>query len=255
MHWELVVNNHYGGINPVQFGFEECAPSHSFGPAVRTHWLLHYIVKGKGYFTRNGKKHTVEQGDIFVIPPYLETYYIADNETPWEYIWIGFEADIPLPDALSQPVAHCSMAGIIFEEMRHCQHYESGKSAYLCSCIWKLLAALFEDTKPKESYIDKALSYIHSEYGKHITVQDIADKVNLDRSHLSRIFKKHVGSSPSVYLRNYRLNRAAELITSFGEKPSVAAYSVGYDDLFHFSKNFKSKFGISPREYANKHKS
>ena len=46
----IVIDSHFPGLNPVQFGSEECAPGHFFGPAVRTYWLLHYVVSGKGTF-------------------------------------------------------------------------------------------------------------------------------------------------------------------------------------------------------------
>lgn len=44
-------------------------------------------------------------GNIFVIPPYLETYYQADAQNPWHYVWIGFTADARLPEALRRPRA------------------------------------------------------------------------------------------------------------------------------------------------------
>ena len=47
---EIVIDQHYKGYNPVQFGSETCDPGHFFGPSVRTHWLLHYVVYGFGIF-------------------------------------------------------------------------------------------------------------------------------------------------------------------------------------------------------------
>jgi len=249
-HAEIVVNCGYAGMNPVQFGYESCAPGHFFGPAVRTHWLLHYVVSGFGTFQRDGTVHQVGPGKIFVIPPYLETYYQADRERPWDYIWIGFTTDGALPEIFSKPVISCPEAGEVFDEMRRCRGYENGKSAYLSACLWKLTGILLESGKQKADYIDKALSCIHSEYAAGLTVQGIADRLNLDRSYFSTIFTQRVGIPPRDYLRKYRLNRAAELMTVYGEKPSTAAASVGYDDLFHFSKSFKQHFGLSPREYV-----
>ena len=65
----------------------------------------------------------------------------------------------------------------------------------------------------------------------------------------SKCFKSQTGMSPATYIRRYRLKRAAELMRLAGAKPSVAAYSVGYNDIFYFSKIFKQQFGVSPREY------
>ena len=81
-------------------------------------------------------------GNIFVIPPYLETYYQADAQTPWHYVWIGFTADARLPEALRRPVLHYREAGAIFEEMRLCAQRDSGRSAYLAGCLWKLMSQM-----------------------------------------------------------------------------------------------------------------
>jgi AraC-like DNA-binding protein len=253
-HSEIVINCGYGGLNPVQFGKETCEPNHAYGPAVRSHWLLHYIVSGCGTFTRNGVTQKVQQGEIFVIPPYLETYYKADAEKPWEYIWIGFTADEALTEVLAEPVITCPDAGKIFDDMKRCANYENGKSAYLAGCLWRLMAALKEKETKKTDYVDKALNCIHTEYAHALSVQEIADRLNLDRCYFSSLFSKQVGVAPGEYLRTLRLNKAAELMTVYDEKPSTAALSVGYEDLFHFSKSFKKQFGVSPREYVRQAK-
>ena len=69
-------------------GYEKCDPSHSFGPAIRTHYLIHYVVKGSGRFHENGRVHSLHAGDLFLILPGQITYYEADRETPWEYCWV-----------------------------------------------------------------------------------------------------------------------------------------------------------------------
>lgn len=249
MHTEIITNYGYAGLNPIQFGYENCAPSHSFGPAVRTHWLLHYVVSGMGQFTRNGVTHTIHPGHIFVIPPYQETYYEADAKKPWNYIWIGFTTDITLPDVFSNPVISCPNAGKLFDTMLSCRSMDNGKSAFLSGCLWQLISILLEQGTQEFDYIDKALSCMHSEYMHRITIQDIADQLGLDRSYFYSLFSKRMNISPSQYLINLRLTKAAELMIDHGERPSVAAASVGYEDFFHFSKIFKKHYGMSPRNY------
>ena len=89
-HNEIIIDRQYAGMNPMQFGYEDCASGHFYGPAVRTHWLLHYVESGTGLFEREGKQYQVKAGEIFVIPPYLECYYKADERDPWRYVWVGF---------------------------------------------------------------------------------------------------------------------------------------------------------------------
>lgn len=251
-HSEIVIDENYGGLNPMQFGYESCQPDHFFGPAVRTHWLLHYVVSGFGNFEYKGITHKISPGEIFVIPPYEETYYGSDKLNPWHYIWIGFTTKDQLPDLFHQPVIHCPGAGVPFEEMLHCQTMENGKSAYLASCLWKLMSILLEQGKPVSDYIDKAIHYMHSEYSNNITVAEIAQRLSLDRSYFSSLFSRRMGLSPKEYLINLRLTKAAELMTTHGESPTTAALSVGYPDLYHFSKIFKKQFGMSPRAYMQK---
>ncbi len=246
---EIIIDCHYGGLNPVQFGQEICRAGHYFGPAVRTHWLLHYVVSGMGYFTREGVTHEVGEGEIFVIPPYMETYYEADRDRPWQYIWIGFTTQEALPEVFEQPVISCPDVGELFDEMKACGSMENGRSAFLSGCLWKLVALLLEKGKPRADVIDKALNCMHSEYSRGITVQEIADRLGLDRSYFSTLFSKRVGMPPGEYLINLRLKKAAELMRLHQERPSTAALSVGYDDICHFSKIFKKHFGMSPRAY------
>lgn len=248
-HSEIVIDSGYGGLNPVQFGYESCASCHSFGPAVRTHWLLHYVVSGFGSFTREGVVHRLGPGQIFVIPPYMETFYEADKEKPWQYIWIGFTTKEQLPEVFLQPVILCPDAGEVFEEMKCCADMESGKSAFLSGCLWKLTALFLERGKQKPDYVDKALNCMYSEYAQGITVQEIADRLGLNRSYFSELFSKRTGTPPGEYLLHLRLTKAAELMRIYGEHPSTAALSVGYEDVCHFSKIFKKHFGVSPRGY------
>lgn len=248
---EIVENKKFGGVNPIQFGYEKCDPSHSYGPAVRTHWLIHFVISGCGIFEIDGKIYNVRAGDIFIIPPMIETYYEADCQNPWYYSWIGFDADASVKLPFSKPVLACPEASSVFENMRFCSEYDAGKSEYLAGCVWQLIALISERGKHKPDYIDKALSCIHSEYTNNITVGEIATRLNLDRSYFSTLFQKRMGVSPAKYLRNYRLSKAAELMTRYGEKPAVAANSVGFYDLFHFSKAFKERYGVSPRKYID----
>ena len=251
-HDEIVVDKRYPGLNPVVFGFQDCTPGHFYGPAVRDYWLLHYVVSGTGIFRREGDTWQLKSGEIYVIPPYMETYYEADSKDPWSYIWIGFHADMELPEVFEKPILRCGKAGRIFEEMRICRGMKNGKSAFLSSRLWELMCAVMEEEKADSDYIEKALSIIHAEYALPINVSQIAQRVGLDRSYLSTLFKIQVGEAPAKYLADLRLEKAKELIADRGESPAIAAASVGYPDLSSFSKAFKRKYGVPPRQLRKK---
>ncbi len=185
-----------------------------------------------------------------MIRPLEETYYEADADDPWQYIWVGFFAqNSSLTKALQAPIITAPGIGKIFEDMRRCQGLENGKTAFLASRIWEIVSLILESEEKTTDYAEKVLHCLNSEYMGDITIQGIANRLNLDRSYLSTAFKKKYGISPMQYLMNLRLETAAELMVTHGKPPSLAAMSVGYPDIYNFSKMFKKKFGCSPRRY------
>ena len=71
-------------------GFQSCDSLYQWGPGIRDHYLIHYIISGKGRYTVNGSVHTLTPGDAFLVYPNTEVIYQADAEDPWEYTWVGF---------------------------------------------------------------------------------------------------------------------------------------------------------------------
>ena len=59
-------------------GWEKCGPGHSFGPAVRPHFLFHFVLSGKGHYDRAGERYELEAGQGFLILPGESTCYQAD---------------------------------------------------------------------------------------------------------------------------------------------------------------------------------
>lgn len=192
---EIVTNAPLDGLNPVQFGQEQCAPGHSYGPAVRTHWLLHYVVSGCGYFEKDGITHSIHPGDMFIIAPYEETFYKADIHNPWNYIWLGFTAS-KLPCPLHMPYIHKPALGAIFSDAARCCNMDQGKSAFLSAKLWEIFACLLDEKQTEPDYIDRAILCMEVGYADGITVSEIAKQLNLNRSYFSTIFKEKTGCSP-----------------------------------------------------------
>lgn len=248
-HGILVTNERYQGINPTQFGYQKCEPCYSYGPLARTCYVLHFVVSGCGTFRTEGREYKVNSGEIFVIRPFDETYYQADEENPWNYIWIGFDTSSSLPLDLPDVIS-CPEALKVFQDMKNCESMEQGRSAYLTARLWDLFSLLLDKEPLSPDYTESTLACIHAEYMSGITIEEIANRLNLDRTYLYTLFKKKTGVSPKEYLQNYRLNIAASMMVDKGKSVSVAAFSVGYPDIFSFSKAFKRKFGLSPKKYV-----
>ena len=246
-HNVLIKNENYKDLNPVLFGYEDCEKSHKFGPAVREHWLIHFVESGFGIYRINGKEYRLGPGDMFIIPPKEVTYYEADSQKPWSYIWIGFTAGTDLSPILSDTI-HKPEAYHIFSAMKQCESKSFNQNAFLLARLWDLFVLLLENKPQNTDYIEKALNCINSEY-MTLTIENLAKRLNLNRSYFSTLFKKRVGISPEKYLLNLRMSIAASLMTEQGKSVSVAANSVGYPNLFNFSKMFKRHYGLSPTAY------
>ncbi len=249
----IISSEQYGAVNPVRFGYDDCRSSHAYGPAIRPFWLIHFVVSGFGFFKVENREYSISPGEMFVIPPFSETYYEADSENPWSYIWVGFTVDGNLPLHLDD-VIYCPKAHDIFTEMKACTTMPTGINAFLCARIWDLFYLLLSRSTPQADYIEKALNFIHSEYMKGITVEQISDFLNLNRVYFSTLFKERMGISPKQYLLNYRMSMATQMMSNISANISVIANSVGYSDIYNFSKMFKRHYGISPKNYIEQRK-
>ena len=97
--------------------------------------------------------------------------------------------------------------------------------------------------------VDNVMIYLRENYDKPIDFSAIANMQAISPSYLTRLFHDRVGTSPSKYLTDYRMNMARKLLVDSQLSVREIAERVGYPDPFHFSKSFKNLFGVSPAQY------
>ncbi|MBQ8894500.1 MAG: AraC family transcriptional regulator [Clostridia bacterium] len=251
LHQIITTSSNCGPIRPVLFGWHDCPPGHRHNCSlIRSFWLIHFVVRGFGNFYFKGQEYRLGPGEMFIIPPKQEHLYVADNEEPWEYIFIGLTIqDGQIPPFLYEPVIRCPEAHPIFEEMKRGNEFQEGRGAFFTARFWDMISVLQEKNTPQKDAIDYALELIRAHYAAGLTVQQLADALHLSRGHFTLLFKKKTGIPPQQYLIELRMEEAAKLLQKEGLSPSAAAFSVGYADIYQFSKAFKKHFGVSPREY------
>jgi AraC-like DNA-binding protein len=81
-------------------------------------------------------------------------------------------------------------------------------------------------------------------------VEKMAEDIAMSRTNLHRKLKAVTGFSPSDFIRNVRLKRAANLLRNNADSVAQIGFSVGFEDQSYFSKSFKKQFGIPPSEYS-----
>jgi AraC-like DNA-binding protein len=103
-----------------------------------------------------------------------------------------------------------------------------------------------------ERFIKKAQEVITSSMANpNFGVELLAEEMNLSRTQLFRKFKALVNTSPSEFINDIRLHKAADLIRAKTDALAQISYSVGYNEQSYFAKRFRKKFGMSPSEYSD----
>lgn len=109
--------------------------------------------------------------------------------------------------------------------------------------IQQILSQLFSPS----SYSFKQI--IESNLYYHFTTEELAEMTHLSLSSFKREFKKNYNATPASYIRNKRLEKAAELLLISEERITDIAFDCGFNDLANFSKLFHEKFNNSPSNY------
>ncbi|GIN59764.1 hypothetical protein J8TS2_40830 [Lederbergia ruris] len=106
-----------------------------------------------------------------------------------------------------------------------------------------------EKNKNNTSNIDIVLNFINKHYKDDISVDQIAELVNLNPSYLSRIFKQNVGITIVEYLTRRRLTESKILLTNSNYTIREIAAQIGYNNVNSYIRFFKKYEGITPGEY------
>ena len=243
-------------------GWEKCEPGHSFGPAVRPHFLFHFVLAGKGHYDRAGERYEIEAGQGFLILPGESTCYQADQSDPWEYCWIGFggtEAESILRECgLGQRnlIYRDRSGGQLRREMLElvdCFVRSDVNSYMLLGRLYLALSCMMSKQPTGDSvlqeYVNRALDFIHNNFSYEIGVAEIARTVGIDRTYLYRIFRQQVGESPKRYLTAFRLRMAAGMLVETKLPVTEVALSCGFREVSLFDRQFRAAYGCPPLQY------
>lgn len=270
-------NQSFVDLGLYQFGRESCTPGHLFGPARRNHYLFHYIIRGRGVLhsdDMHGGTNTfsLHGGEGFLIFPDQITTYIADIDNPWEYAWLEFDG-LRVKQALEvagfspeQPVYRTEMNELrekLRDEMIYIVDNSETSQFQLIGHLYLFMDYLTRSaehagkvitSRLREFYIREAIAYIENSYQRNITVEEIAEALRLNRSYFGKIFRQATGKTPQRFLMNYRMIKAAEMLAQTERPINEIGASVGYENQMHFSRAFRTIYGIPPREWRNRQK-
>lgn len=272
--FSIFPNENFVDLGLYQYGWEQCTPSHSFGPAARNHYIFHYVISGTGTLMADDSSgHTqtyqIKSGQGFLLFPHQITTYVADKELPWEYTWLEFDG-LRVKEAieiaglsLDSPVYHANSKELRMEmmnEMLYIAHHSEESPFHLIGHLYLFLDYLTRSAasmilkqggRLRDFYIREAISFIEQNFQNDISIENIANCCGLNRSYFGKIFHDTVGKSPQEFLMSYRMAKAAELLKLTELSISDIGNAVGYPNQLHFSRAFKNIYGISPRNWRN----
>ncbi len=254
---KLVPAKDFQDITPVSCGIEKCSASQAWAAVAHDWYILHFVVSGKGKFKSDRGEFKLSENEVFIIKPEEISYYEADKDAPWQYIWICFRAKAKMPEIIKMRDVFEApyLKKCFFDAVERPDALENvlGYEEFLLAKIWEIISLIKmkeESSALQGNYVKHALNIIETEFQTGITVNDISDRLYLNRTYFTKIFKAAMKESPGIYLHAHRMNTAANLLRSKNLPTATVAASVGFFDVSSFSRAFKSFFGISPGKYA-----
>ncbi len=241
-------------------------PSESFGPVTTNRYIINIVETGRGSLDMGNRRYSVVAGQAFVLFPGHSVSWKADGIEPWNYIGIeltgdgveqfiqrmGLSTQMPIIDFAS-PHKAMDTAYDLFVE---CSKKYKNRFA-IAGCFASMLECIEEtmiDHKvpAKNLYMTRAVEYIKENYNRNLSVESIAVMLGIERSYLSRLFKTYKNKSTQNYIIDYRIGRAKKMFEEEDLNVSQVCAAVGYTNVYCFSRIFKSRVGMSPKEYREK---
>ncbi|GGH85871.1 AraC-like DNA-binding protein [Pullulanibacillus pueri] len=255
------------GIWPIRAGRTSSKPHYKIGPRFITYYSLHFVLDGKGEFSQGAFKKTLRPGDIFCLYPKQTHQYRTDPKHCLQMFWFAFDGR--QAQSLLQRIGlneHSPfIADLISKEVRSTIEDLGNKFSDLkeseildrISLIYKLFYQLSNRALEKnlvkkitsQNWLKRSIDYMNTHYAEGISVTDVAKYVGLHRSYFTSSFIKKMNMGPLQYLLSLKMNKASHMLKATNYTITEIALSIGYSDLYSFSRAFKSYFGQSPKQF------
>jgi len=239
---------------------------------------FHYIRRGNLELHYEKSRYQAGPGDVILIPARTLHCDVFDINHDYEVYMASFswpEAEEALFQAVDTPVVTSLTESQRAEIRQHldllynCDSSDSGYEQILSQSHFHTILLLLlhfvafnkVTAKGRQSsrqrrqrrnqwLIKEAKQYINKHFAQQLSLEDLAEVLDVSPYHLSRVFNGENGFSLPSYLTMVRMNQARNLLLAGGMNVSEVADAVGYPDSSYFSKVFRRHFGQSPSGMA-----
>ena len=224
------------------------------------------ISAGQGIFLNKGVVHLVSASldchyKSFLFPEYLVSFYPGCPASKYvkrisnceQITFIELKPSIPWQ---KEALDNLKRLSALDSSTATCYEYEI---LSLLTALWLALTKNLSipDTSERNLTAERMqifLQYIQKHYSEDLTLEDLANSAGVSKSECLRCFKISMQDTPYHYLLEYRLQVAADLLTTSAFTVGEIAQAVGFQSQSHFGKLFKKQTGYSPRDFRAKQK-
>lgn len=248
-------------------GVEQCAPDYEIRRETFPFYSIEYVARGEGNLTLARRKHDLKPGIIFAYGPGVRQHITSNPQNPMTKYFVDF--------AGTQSTQWIQRAGLapgkvsqvfppgeiqpLFDELIRSGQRTTRHTAELCSQLLECLGVKLQEARAPVKEAESAAfatyqssrQFVQEHFRRLRTLEQIAKECHLDTAYLCRLFRRYDFQSPYLFLTRLKMNEAAGQLQQPGALVKNVAADLGFANPFHFSRVFKSVFGISPDEFRN----
>lgn len=230
--------------------------------------ILLYCTHGSGWCVIGDRKLTMNPHQYVLIPATeLQVGYGSQKEDYWGVYIVHFDGqqlslfnDTFGINSFCRPMdVGINDKGIeIWEEMYGLlnQGHSALNHIHANFCLYHFLGSFLfpadiEKQNTGKDWVAETIAFMQHMIQEKLSVEEMADRLNLSASYFSTLFRKATGLPPLEYFIQLKLQNACLLLTEKGLKVKEVAEAIGYDDPFHFSRLFKKHLRVSPLAYKS----
>lgn len=220
----------------------------------RPQWAIAIKTSGKTVYNINGKQYLSDSSHICFLPQ--GAVYSFECIQPGECLVIEFKCMLETKEIISIETNNINEIIKQFNiSEKDSVSKPNGWKLQAFASIYTIISSLINEPKhnsnPYFEMISPAIKYISDNYQMtNITNDFLASLCSVSTVYFRKLFFRCYGISPIAYINNIRIEKAKELLVGDYQSIESISYSVGYSSVYHFSKMFKKKVGVSPSEYA-----